>query len=104
MAVPAGRSLKFGEGWCFISVLSCKRSPRGRAMSQSKEHKLPELSRREFVGIAAATAAGFVRQQGQTGSSIVRTDLSTLGPYGNGTIPAGIRSRSIPNVNGLTVH
>lgn len=28
--------------------------------------------------------------------------LST--PYGNGTLPSGIRSRAIPNVNGLTVH
>ena len=27
-----------------------------------------------------------------------------LPPYGNGTLPAGIRSRSIANVNGLTVH
>ena len=73
-------------------------------MSESKEQKFAELSRREFVGIAAATAAGFVRQPGQAGSSIVRTDLSTLSPYGNGTIPAGIRSRNVPNVNGLAVH
>jgi pimeloyl-ACP methyl ester carboxylesterase len=34
----------------------------------------------------------------------VRTDFSALPPYGNGTIPAGIRSRHIANVNGLTVH
>jgi pimeloyl-ACP methyl ester carboxylesterase len=27
-----------------------------------------------------------------------------LPPYGNGTQPAGIRSRSVANVNGLTVH
>jgi pimeloyl-ACP methyl ester carboxylesterase len=74
-------------------------------MSESKEKKVTELSRRDFVAIAAATAAGrFVRQPKQAGPSIVRTDLSTLPPYGNGTIPAGIRSRSIPNVNGLTVH
>jgi pimeloyl-ACP methyl ester carboxylesterase len=33
-----------------------------------------------------------------------RTDMTTLGSYGNGTLPAGIRSRSIANVNGLTVH
>lgn len=53
----------------------------------------PELSRREFVAMAAMAATGIVRQRGQT-----------LPPYGNGTIPAGIRSRSVANVNGLTVH
>jgi pimeloyl-ACP methyl ester carboxylesterase len=37
-------------------------------------------------------------------AAVVRTDFSKLPPYGNGTIPAGIRSRPIANVNGLTVH
>ena len=76
-------------------------------MSKPTEQKSAELSRRDFVTVAAATAAGFVRRPGQAGrtqSSIVRTDLSALPPYGNGTVPAGIRSRAIANVNGLTVH
>src|SRR5215472_3019900 len=63
------------------------------------------LSRREFVAMAAA--AGFVRrprQASQARSAIVQKDLSALPPYGNGTIPAGIRSRAVANVNGLTVH
>src|SRR6202012_4737444 len=30
--------------------------------------------------------------------------FSKLPPYGNGTLPSGIRSRHIANVNGLTVH
>ena len=63
-----------------------------------------DLSRRDFVAMAATAAAGFVHTPGQGQSSIVRTDPSTLPPYGNGTIPAGIRSRAIENVNGLTVH
>src|SRR5262245_2992585 len=67
-----------------------------------KECTVPELSRRQFVAIAAA--AGFVRTQAPAQSSIVRTDLSTLPPYGNGTIPSGMRSRVVPNVNGLSVH
>jgi pimeloyl-ACP methyl ester carboxylesterase len=37
-------------------------------------------------------------------AAIVQTDFSKLPPYGNGTLTAGIRSRYIPNVNGLTVH
>src|SRR5712691_11499407 len=55
-----------------------------------------ELSRREFVTMTAgAAAAGFMRQPPQERS---------LPPYGNGTVPASIRSRTIPNVNGLSVH
>src|ERR1700728_2426499 len=34
----------------------------------------------------------------------LRMPKADLPPYGNGTLPAGIRSRSIANVNGLTVH
>src|SRR5215469_5081351 len=37
-------------------------------------------------------------------AAIVRTDFSSMTPYGNGTLPRGIRSRHIPNVNGMTVH
>jgi pimeloyl-ACP methyl ester carboxylesterase len=37
-------------------------------------------------------------------AAIVRTDISRLPPYGNSTLPAGIRSRAIDNRNGLTVH
>ena len=37
-------------------------------------------------------------------AAIVRTDFSSLLPYGNGTLPAGIRTRHIANVNGMTVH
>src|ERR1700674_2711796 len=37
-------------------------------------------------------------------AAIVNTDFSSLPPYGNGTLPAGIRSRQIANVNGMTVH
>src|SRR5215472_14035547 len=54
------------------------------------------MSRREFVAVSAAAAAGLVRRPTQT--------VTSLPPYGNGTIPAGIRSRNIANVNGLNVH
>src|SRR6266481_807912 len=55
-----------------------------------------EFSRREFVGITAGAAAlGFMRAPRQE---------RALPPYGNGTIPPEIRSRSVANVNGLTVH
>ncbi len=55
------------------------------------------VSRRAFL----ATAASF---GGLARAAIVNTDFSKLPPYGNGAIPTGIRSREIPNVNGMTVH
>jgi pimeloyl-ACP methyl ester carboxylesterase len=69
-----------------------------------REYSAAELSRREFVAVAAAAAAGAVRQASQARSASSRADLSTLPPYGNGTIPTGIRSRAVANVNGLSVH
>ena len=42
--------------------------------------------------------------QGPARAAIVRADFANLPPYGNGTLPSGIRSRPITNVNGLTVH
>ena len=71
---------------------------------REKEYPAAELSRREFVAMAAGAAAGFVRHPSQARSAVVRTGPSTLPPYGNGTIPAGIRSRAVAGVNGLTVH
>src|ERR1700681_1725740 len=63
--------------------------------------KIIHLSRRAFV--ATGAAAG-LRRLAIAQSTAVPPELSTLPPYGNGTIPAGIRSRYIPNVNGMTVH
>src|SRR5580693_2123407 len=56
---------------------------------------IASLSRRAFLAAASGLA---IR------AAVVRTDFSTLPPYGNGTIPAGMRSRQIANVNGMTVH
>ena len=65
----------------------------------------PDLSRRGFVATASAAAVGGISlAQGPARAAIVRTDLDKLPPYGNGTLPPGIRSRAIANVNGLTVH
>src|SRR5882757_1842629 len=63
------------------------------------------LSRRGFLGTAAALAAGrFALAQGPTRAAIVRADIASLPPYGNGTTPANIRARVVSNVNGLNVH
>ena len=63
-----------------------------------------DLSRREFVATASIAASGFALAQGPARAAIVRTDFANLPPYGNGTLPSGVRSRPIANVNGLTVH
>ncbi len=64
------------------------------------------LSRRTFLATAATVGLGSlaIAQTASGRPDIVHTDFSTLPPYGNGTIPAGIRSRQIANVNGMTVH
>src|SRR5215471_13675886 len=61
-----------------------------------------ELSRRDFVFAAAAVSIRLGRRGGQT--RLGGDGPSALGPYGNGTIPSGIRSRVISNVNGLAVN
>jgi pimeloyl-ACP methyl ester carboxylesterase len=60
------------------------------------------VSRRVFI--TASAAAGLALAPSAARPAIVRTDLASLPPYGNGTLPAGIRSRTVANVNGLTVH
>jgi pimeloyl-ACP methyl ester carboxylesterase len=61
-----------------------------------------DLSRRNVLAAGgSAFAATFSRR---ARAAIVRTDFSKLPPYGNGTLPANIRSRHVPNVNGMTVH
>src|ERR1700739_2980255 len=66
---------------------------------------IANLSRRTFLATAAAGLGTLVTAESTPARpDIVKTDFSTLPPYGNGTIPAGIRSRQIANVNGLTVH
>jgi pimeloyl-ACP methyl ester carboxylesterase len=72
---------------------------------QEKLATLTYPSRRTLLARAAAAFGAFAwAPTGPVSAAIVRTDFSKLPPYGNGTIPVGIRSRQIANVNGLTVH
>jgi alpha/beta hydrolase fold len=59
-------------------------------------------TRRAFLAVGSGVWA--LAQGTRARAAIVRTDFSLLPPYGNGTLPAGIRSRHIANVNGMTVH
>ncbi len=63
------------------------------------------LSRRAFLATAAGLGTWAAIAPGMPArGAVVNTDFSKLPAYGNGTIPAGIRSRRIANVNGMTVH
>jgi pimeloyl-ACP methyl ester carboxylesterase len=77
-------------------------------MAMQPDNNEPEqpgsLSRRLFVTASAAAVGGLALTQSEARAAIVRTDFSSLPPYGNGTLPAGVRSRAVSNVNGLTVH
>src|SRR6266567_5562604 len=69
---------------------------------QGSVEVITNLSRRAFL---ATTAAGLAIAQNTPGPpAILHGDFSSLPVYANGTIPAGIRSRQIANVNGMTVH
>ena len=57
------------------------------------------LSRRRWLAGTAAAGLGALAR-----AAVVSTDFSSLPPYGNGTLPAGVRARHIANVNGLAVH
>ena len=64
-----------------------------------------DLSRRDFfVTASAAAAGGLALANGPARAGIISADFTKLPPYGNSTLPPGIRSRTVSNVNGLTVH
>jgi len=66
---------------------------------QTDIETITKLSRRTFVTTAAVAGLGRLAiAQSTPGRGAI------VPPYGNGTIPAGIRSRQIANVNGMTVH
>jgi hypothetical protein len=63
------------------------------------------FSRRTFLAtVPAAAVRSLALGQSPAHSAIVGIDNSKLPPYGNATLPPGIRSRIVDNVNGLAMH
>ena len=63
------------------------------------------VSRRGFLARASAlTIGGLAFPWTATRARARQGAAQSLPPYGNSTIPSGVRSRSVANVNGLTVH
>src|SRR5581483_3270504 len=64
-----------------------------------------ELSRRELLA-----GASFLGTMALTSAATARAEVTSqavygkAGPYGGNTLPAGVRVRLVPNVNGLTVN
>src|SRR5215510_5155653 len=58
-------------------------------------------SRRRVMLAAAAAASSTLMPSGVSRAAIVQTDTAKLPPL---PLPSGIRSRTVPNINGLTFH
>ena len=57
-----------------------------------------------MLAAAGAGVLSDVLTQNPAVAAIVRPDFASLPPYGKGTLPAGIRVRTLSNVNGLSVN
>jgi pimeloyl-ACP methyl ester carboxylesterase len=62
------------------------------------------FSRRGFLATASAAVGSLMFSPRSARARAQGPNRASLPPYGNSTIPAGIRSRTVANVNGLTVH
>jgi pimeloyl-ACP methyl ester carboxylesterase len=93
----------YGRIWS-VSVFLAIMTPNPDSRQPASVETIANLSRRTFVSAAAALGGLAIAQSRPARGAIVHTDFSTLPAFGNGTIPAGIRSRQIANVNGMTVH
>jgi len=64
----------------------------------------PGLSRREFLAGASALGGVAIASAAAPAQITTMAPFEKLPPYGNNTLPAGVRPRLVPNVNGLTVN
>ena len=68
-----------------------------------KRTTTPGFSRREFLASASALG-GAALASAAPAQITTMAPFEKLPPYGNNTLPAGVRPRLVPNVNGLTVN
>jgi len=69
--------------------------------SDSGSTSINSARRRFMLAATAAAAYGSMSMQGRAHAAIVQTDTAKLPPL---PLPAGIRSRYVSNINGLTFH
>jgi hypothetical protein len=63
-----------------------------------------QLSRRGLLAAASAVGGLALAGTASARAAVTTADFRALPPYGNGTLPAGVRARLIANVNGRTVN
>ena len=64
----------------------------------------PGLSRRAFLAGASALGPATIAFAAAPTQITTMARFEKLPPYGNNTLPAGVKARLVPNVNGLTVN
>src|SRR6185503_11435115 len=62
------------------------------------------LSRREFLVATSALGGVAIAPAAATAQITTLAPFEKLPPYGNNTLPAGVKPRLVPKVNGLTVN
>src|SRR5215475_923286 len=103
------RSGRFRQVWVSGTLApqpKCGRLFGGFAMSQQDSNDTATLclSRRRLLAGVAGIGALAIGSATPARLEITKGDFRDAPPYGNGTLPDGVRSRLIPNVNGLTVN
>src|SRR5438445_5227800 len=76
---------------------------RSASTVQGSDATTSGLSRREFL-VRASALGGVVLGSPAPRQITTAAAFDKLPPYGNNTLPAGVRPRLVPNVNGLTVN
>jgi pimeloyl-ACP methyl ester carboxylesterase len=79
--------------------------PKATLVDPANDHQARDLSRRELLARASWLGALTVTSTAAARAEVTSQAVyANVGPYGGNTLPAGVRVRLVPNVNGLTVN
>ena len=74
-------------------------------LDRVNDGQAPRISRRNFLaGISALGGVALTSAASVQAAITSQATYAKAGPYGGNTLPAGVRVRLVPNVNGLTVN
>ena len=75
------------------------------SLDLANDRQTRDLSRRDLLAGASALGAMVLASAAPAQADITSQAIyAKAGPYGGNTLPAGVRVRLVPNVNGLTVN
>src|SRR5262245_55961685 len=95
------RAIRPSPSGMATSKRCCRRSD-CHAGGTMKGRATPGLSRRDFL--AGSSAFGALTIAAAPAQITTLAPFEKLPPYGNNTLPAGVKPRLVPKVNGLTVN